>query len=167
MCDPLTIDTGCRAVTVQVRDTDTLVTISHTRPPSRLPLLTWVLGPIQEQDLGPSFSGVLHMTTLTDTQQVSGTLAITDKKGNPSKVQAGSSAFLSTDPNVISVTPDPANELGVTVKAVAAGAATVKWSGDADLGDGVVTIGAAEDFVVTGGQATAAGFSFGTPTEQP
>lgn len=106
------------------------------------------------------------MTTLTDTQKVPGTITPLDKKGNPAKVQAGSSIFTSSDPTVVTVTPDPANELGVTVTAVKAGAAQIRWSGDADLGDGIVTISAAEDVVVTGGQAVSAGFTFGPPVEQ-
>lgn len=162
-CGPITIDTGCRPITVSINGDTTTITVDHARKPHSLPLLIWLLGPIQEQNLGPFHSGVPHMTTLTDTQMVSGTIQPLDKKGKPAPVQAGSSVFSSSDSSVITV---DSVDLSVTVKAVAAGTAQVRWSADADLGDGVVTISAAEDFVVTGGQAVSAGFTFGTPTEQ-
>lgn len=163
-CDPIIIDAGCRPVTLQVRDDTTTLTISHKRKPRRLPMLIWVLGPIREQNLGPR-EAVVHMTTLTDTQQVSGTVSVVDKAGQPSTVQDGSSQFVA-DNDAIEVVVDPANPLSVTVKAKKVGAAKVTWSGDADLGDGVVTITASEDFTVTGGQAVGAGFAFGPPVEQ-
>jgi hypothetical protein len=165
MCDPLVIDTGCRPTTIQIRDHQTVITVDHKRAPRRLPLILWLLGPIQEQDL-PSHTGVPHMTNMSDSQQVSGTIQPIDKKGQPAPVQPGTSVFTSSDEAVVTVTADPANELGVTVKAVAAGSAQVRWAGDADLGDGVVTITAAEDFTISGGQAVGAGFTFGQPTEQ-
>ena len=107
------------------------------------------------------------MTTMTATQQTTGTVTPVDAKGHPAAVQPGSSGFTSGDVNVLTVTEDPANELKVIVKGVAAGSAQVRWSGDADLGDGVVTISSAEDFVITSARATGASMAFGTPTEQP
>jgi hypothetical protein len=106
------------------------------------------------------------MTTMTATQQVTGTVQPTDKLGNPAPVQAGSSKFTSSDETVLTVVVDPANELSVTVKGKASGSAQVRWAADADLGDGDVEISAAADFTITSAQATGAGFTFGTPTEQ-
>lgn len=106
------------------------------------------------------------MTTMTATQQTTGTVQPTDAKGHPANVQSGSSTFVSSDEAVLTVTEDPTNELKVLVKGVAAGAAQVRWSGDADLGDGVVTISAAEDFVITSAMATGASFGFTPPVEQ-
>lgn len=106
------------------------------------------------------------MVQLTETQMVVGVVQPVTAKGNPAQVQAGSSVFTSSEPGVVSVEVDQANELKVTVKAQAPGAAQVRWSADADLGDGVRTISAVADFVVVAGMAVGATINFGVPTEQ-
>lgn len=106
------------------------------------------------------------METISATQQVTGTLQPVDHLGNPAQVQAGSSKFTTSDPAILTAAADATNELMVTVKGKQAGAGQLLWSGDADLGDGVVTISLAVDFTITSAQATGATITFGPPTEQ-
>jgi hypothetical protein len=163
-CDPLVIEHGCRPVTVKVTDDTTIITVTHKRGPMSVPLLVWTFGPVQEQPSGP-LPGV-SMQTMSATQQTTGTVQPVDHLGHPAPVQAGSSVFTSSDVNVLTVSADPTNELSVLVKGVLSGTAQVRWSADADLGDGVVTISAAEDFTITSAMATGASFGFTPPVEQ-
>jgi hypothetical protein len=112
------------------------------------------------------------MVQLSETQMVSGTVTPVTKKGNPSKVQAGTSKFTSSDDTILKVvSPDPddptGSEMSVACTAVAPGAAQCRWTADADEGDGVVEISAVGDFVVVAGQAVGGTINFGTPREQP
>lgn len=106
------------------------------------------------------------MTTMTATQQTTGTVEPVDKNGHPAPIEAGTSVFSSSDETVITVTEDPSNELTVLVKGVAAGAAQCRWKADANLGDGVQEISAFEDFTVTSSMAVAGKFTFTPPVEQ-
>ncbi len=163
-CEPLIIDAGCRPVHITVNDDHTIIDISHKELPQRPPLILWVFGPIQDQPSGPQTGN--SMTTMTATQQVTGTVQPTDKLGNPAPIQPGSSKFTSSDETVLTVEVDPTNELTVTVKGKSAGSAQVRWAADADLGDPDLEISAAADFTITSAQATGASFTFGPPTDQ-
>lgn len=71
-------------------------------------------------------------------QTAVGTLQPVDRKGNPSNVEPGSVKFTSSDESILTVAVDPANELKVTLTAVAPGVAQLNYEADADLdlGDG-------------------------------
>lgn len=144
------------------------VTVKHKRPKckKRVAMIVWTFGPVQEQEFqGPS--EVRAMNQLTETQQVTGTVQPVTRKGSPAQVQTGTSVFNTSDAAVVELVPDPSNELSVTVKAKAPGAAQVQWSADADMGDGVVTITAVADITVVPGQAVGGTIAFGPVTEQP
>lgn len=103
---------------------------------------------------------------LTSTQQVTLSLAIEDKRGNPAQID-GKPNWSTSDSTKLSIEP---SEDGKTclVKAVGpVGAAQVSVEADADLGEGVVPINATGDFEVIAGQASAVKLSAGTPEEQP
>jgi hypothetical protein len=87
-----------------------------------------------------------------------------DKFNNPTDVQAGTLKISSTDDSVLTVGPsetEPDNPYGYNAKFTGkAGAAQVTIEGDADLGEGVKTIGGAETFEVPAGE----GVGFGPST---
>jgi hypothetical protein len=138
----------------------------HRKPRRRVALVLWTFGPVQEQRLpGPKTEAA--MQPMTDSQFVSGKVQPQTKRGKPAAIQAGSAKFTSSDDEVVTVAQDAADELGVTVTAVAAGAARVTCTFDADLGDGVVPVEVVADFSITSGPAVGGGFAFGAPQEQP
>jgi hypothetical protein len=109
---------------------------------------------------------------LTDIQSVTLSIQPVDAKGNPAPVETGSVKFVSSDPNTVTVGPDPAdptNELKAVATAVgpltAVGSSVqVAASADADLGAGVATISGSIDFTVIASQATGLTINTGTPT---
>lgn len=134
----------------------------------KAPLILWTFGPAREQHLPGPEPQEIHMTEMSETQMVSGEVTPISKRGNPAKVQAGSVRFVSSDSSVITATQDdPTNELKVTVKSVAPGAARLSCKFDADLGDGITDVELFEDFSIIGGQAIGGTMKFGTPSEQP
>jgi hypothetical protein len=104
--------------------------------------------------------------TLTATQQCPLSLNITDAKGNPAEVH--DPVWESSEPGTIEVVVDPTDPLAATVRAVGPvdEASLVKFTGDADTGEGVKPIIALLDVVVTAGQATIVEIVPGTPVEQ-
>ena len=86
-----------------------------------------------------------------------------DKFKNPTDVQAGTLTIVSTDDSMGTVGPsetEPDNPYAYNVKFTGkAGAFQVQISGDADLGEGVNTITAAETFEVPAGNAVGYGES--------
>lgn len=111
--------------------------------------------------------GDIMAVTLTSTQFVEGVLQPVDRKGRPAPVDEGSVEFTSSDPDVFVVEIDPTDHLRVRIIAVDQGVAELRYSADADLGDGVVTIEGFTAVEVVGSMATGFGISFGTPQEQP
>lgn len=109
---------------------------------------------------------------LTDIQSVQLSILPVDAKGNAAPVEDGSVQFVSSDPTIITVGPDPAdptNQLKAVATAVgpltAPGASVqVSVSADADLGAGVTTINGSLDFTVVASQATGLTINTGTPT---
>ncbi len=103
---------------------------------------------------------------LTDSQQAVIGLKVTHR-GKPADVEAGSIAFTSSDPSVVTVTQDPNDPKKAIAKSVSVGTAQITAEGDADLGDGVTKLTKTIDVVVVTGQADALDFEVGTPEEQP
>lgn len=99
---------------------------------------------------------------LKATQQVDLSINVTDKRGNPATVQNPS--FASSDEAVVSVVDE-----GLTAVASAVGTpgtATVTFTGDADLGEGVSPITGVLDVEVVAGDAAVVNITAGTPAEQ-
>lgn len=118
---------------------------------------------------GPIVKGNIMAFELKDNQEVVVTAQAVDAKGNPAAIQPGTAKWTSSDETVATVTPDPANELSASVKAVGpVGVATISLSADADPSADVDTeISAAGEVAVVGGIGTGfAPLSFGTPTDQ-
>lgn len=111
--------------------------------------------------------GDIMAITLTTTQFVEGTLQPVDAKGRPAPVDEGTVEFSSSDENVFIVEEDPANELKLKITAIGEGVAELRYSADADLGDGVVTIEGFTAVEVLAAMATSFGIQFGIPQEQP
>lgn len=109
---------------------------------------------------------------LTDIQSVKLFIQPIDAKGNPAPVEAGTVVWVSSDPTIITVGPDPddaTNELKQVATAVgpltADGASVqVSVSADADLGAGTTTINGTLDITVVASQATSVTINTGTPT---
>jgi hypothetical protein len=81
--------------------------------------------------------GEFKMVQLTTTQFVNGTLAPQDRLGNPATVEPGSVSVSSSDPAVFDVETDPDNELNLKLVAKGPGVATLHFTADADMGEGV------------------------------
>lgn len=105
--------------------------------------------------------------TLTTTQQVTGTLAPVDKKGNPAPVDEGSVEITSSDDSVFTVERDENDEKKFKLVAKGPGTAQLDYSADADMGDGVVEISGFTAVEVLPAQAVGFGIQFGEPEEQP
>lgn len=102
--------------------------------------------------------------TLSDSQEVDISIKPTDKRGNPAPLQ--SPVFESSDTSVLVLVDgaDPQQKIARAVGAI--GAAMITFTGDADLGDGVVPIIGTMDVVVIAGQAVAVELTAGAPREQ-
>jgi len=99
---------------------------------------------------------------LKDTQETALSVTVLDKRGNPATVQ--NPGFASSDPAIVAVA-----DSGLTAVASAAGplgTATVTFTGDADMGDGVSPITGVLDIEVVAGDAAITNIVAGTPTEQ-
>ena len=104
------------------------------------------------------------MADLTATQQLTATLTITDRKGNPASVE-GAPVWASSDETVATVESSADGMSGV-VKAVAPGSGRVVVTADADLGEGVTPIIGTLDINVTPGTASVVAISAGPAEEQ-
>lgn len=103
---------------------------------------------------------------LTATQECDLAVTARDRRGNPATVQ--DPAWGSSDATTLSVTPDPNDPLKAVAAAIGpTGAVLVTFSGDADLGAGVVPIMGSLDVVVAAGQAVVLEITAGAPREQP
>lgn len=102
--------------------------------------------------------------SITDTQMFTMTVPVT-RKGQPATLQTVT--WESSDPAVLAVTVDPANNLTATAVAVTPGVVVITFKGDRDPGDGVVEEIRTLDVVVGAGLATVGEIVAGTPTEQP
>jgi hypothetical protein len=111
--------------------------------------------------------GLIMAVELKDSQLVRGTLEFKDAKGNTATVQTGSVKFESSDEDVFTVEQNKESEVDLTIVAGRPGGAELRWSADADLGEGVKPISGAIAVVVESGEAVGAGVRFGEPEEQP
>jgi hypothetical protein len=108
------------------------------------------------------------MQVLTATQEVDLEVKnLKDRRGNPGKVD--DPVWESTEPDIISVTVDPANPLKATAKAVGPvdDESLVTFKGDVDLGAGVKPIIFSLAFSVQAGEVVTGDIVAGTPREQP
>lgn len=106
------------------------------------------------------------MITITDNQQFEVTISPVDAKGNPAPIE-GAPVWSVSDPALLTVTalePDGLTALVVAVGPL--GAAQVLVSADADLGEGVTTIGGLLDVDIVAGQAVSLEIVAGVPSEQ-
>ncbi len=100
---------------------------------------------------------------LKATQNVELSVTITDKKGNPAGVENG--VWETTDEAVVTVDDNGGDS--ATVSAVGTpGTATVTYTADGDLGEGVMEIVGTIDIEVVAGNAGVFNIVAGTPTEQ-
>jgi hypothetical protein len=110
------------------------------------------------------------MIVLTATQQVSLSISVVDRKGNPARVD-GVPTWSVSDATVLTVEPasDGIGSDGMValVKAVGTlGTAQVRVTADADLGEGVTPLVGVLDVEVLAAQAVAVSIAAGTPEEQ-
>lgn len=102
---------------------------------------------------------------LKDGQQVPLALKVLDAEGNPATVE-GAPSWQSSDTSLVTVTPDaadPARAVASTVPGPGVGTATVSATVDADLGEGVMPIGASLDIDVVAADAAVVNLEPGTP----
>lgn len=111
-------------------------------------------------------TGDIKMVQLTSTQQVSGQLKPQNRLGGPAQVEAGSVNVTSSNPDVVEIVRDEADETKFTAKAKGSGVAQIDYSADADLGEGVETISGFTGVEVTPAGAVGFGIAFGEPEEQ-
>lgn len=122
--------------------------------------VTYLQGP----DPGPGTPTLLkgpNMAQLTDTQQVTLSVAEADSKGNP--VTGDSLAWVSDTPSVVALTPSAD---GYSALAVAAAVGTANIT----VTDSSVTpplVSTPVQLVVVGGEATTLTVNVGTPEDQP
>ncbi|MGZ5056678.1 MAG: hypothetical protein ACXWAT_17280 [Methylobacter sp.] len=98
---------------------------------------------VQGQKMKKISSSVLHFLVSIAALTVTGMAAALD----------GAIAVVSSDPNVLAVTPQ--NDGTFLVEVTGVGLATLTVSGDADLGDGIRTISQAFEFEVYDGETEA------------
>ena len=97
---------------------------------------------------------------LDTTQKIPFQIAPVDANGNPQSVED----FAATVLNDADLTIENTGEgTGFIVSGATVGSFQVKFSADAQIGDGVITIEETHDIIVTNPQATSLGGTFGTP----
>jgi len=101
---------------------------------------------------------------ITVDQQVTLSVAFTDKAGNPAFVD-GDPVWTSTDAAVEIVATD--SPFVVIARSTGVGVAQVRVEADADLGEGVKPVTALADVEVVAGEAIAAVIAAGTPEDKP
>jgi hypothetical protein len=131
----------------------------------RRKVLRLTIGAIREQRIPDPPQGVPMMLTLTDTQQCSLSIAVTDKKGKAASVD-GAPQWSTSDVAVVTVEP-AADGLSAVLKAQSPGTAQIAVVADADLGDGITPLSGTLDVTVIAGAAVAVAIGTGTPEEQP
>jgi len=103
---------------------------------------------------------------LIDSQSVSLSVKVVDKKGNDAKVD-GVPEWLVDNTEVLALTPAADGLTCVAAAVGPLGTATVTFKADADLGAGVTPLLGTLEVQVVGGQAVTVTVVPGTPTEQP
>jgi hypothetical protein len=103
---------------------------------------------------------------ITNEEKVGVSVSFFTDKGKPAKVD-GAPVWKSSDESVATVVPS-ADGMSASIVSVdgAEGTATISVEGDADLGAGVVPVGASDTVLVTSPQASSASFTFGAPEQK-
>lgn len=104
---------------------------------------------------------------ITDSQQVTASVAFKDKKGNAAAVE--NPVWSVSDAALLSAEADAADASGLTatIKAVGPiGSGQVSLTVDSLVGEGESQLVATADVQIVAGQAVVGEFSFGTPSEQ-
>jgi hypothetical protein len=109
--------------------------------------------------------GDLMALTLTSVQQAALSISAVDAKGNPAPVE--NVVFEGSDPNIIVVRADPADQTKATVLARTVGTAQVTVTADADIGEGEKELMGLLDVQVVAAEAVALSITAGTPEDQP
>ncbi len=99
--------------------------------------------------------------TAAPNQRIPFILQPVDRRGNPASVEAGSVAFSVDNTAVATVEVDPANELAGFILTHGVGVATLNYSADADLGEGVTQISGFDAIEVKPEQAVGFGITYG------
>lgn len=124
----------------------------------------------QYQGSTPCMEILLMPLTMKDDQQVEFTLEFRNKKGNvvPNPPLDGIPTWVTNNSDILALTVSP-DGLTCSVAAVGAlGIANVTFSGDGDLGAGVVPLtGTFEITIIADPAATQVTLVPGTPTDQP
>jgi hypothetical protein len=123
------------------------------------------VGFIFSADLDGHLTIGVKSITMTDTQQVTLSIQPVDGKGNLAPVD-GVPTWLSSNTEVVTVTPAADGMSAIAAAVGPLGTATVSVKADADLGAGVSPITSSVDITVTGGTASTLKITEGTPTEQ-
>lgn len=117
---------------------------------------------------GVTAKGV-QMAELREGQQLELSVTLKTQSGNPASYQKGTAKFVSSDPAVASVDPDPSDELKATLKGLDGSSNTpvlVTFTCDGDPDDNESRdVVATLDVVVTQGEAVVAEIEAGEPTD--
>jgi hypothetical protein len=105
------------------------------------------------------------MLILTATQQVPYTLAFTDAKGNPARVD-GIPQWAASSPETLALTPG-ADGMSCLAVAGLVGDTQISATADADLGEGTRPVVVTDTVRVVAAEAVAGTMTAGTPEEQP
>lgn len=144
-----------KAVSRQVVKTITTQYIAKAKP-KKLFTLRWKTG---NQSYVEGF-----MARITNEEQISVVVAPKTPGNHPAKID-GNVTFSSSDETVATVVST--GQFGARVTGVAAGAAVITASFDADMGEGVSTITLTGAIEVVDAQAVTGVLEFGTPELQP
>lgn len=102
--------------------------------------------------------------TMTSTQQLTYTIAPTDRKGRPAPVE--NVEWASSNTEVATVTA-AADGLSAVVAAVVPGSVTISVTADADMGEGVTSLAGTAELTVTPAAAVSIALVASAPEEQP
>ena len=105
------------------------------------------------------------LLTLSSVQQAALSISAVDAKGNPAPVE--NVVYEGSDPNILVVRADPADETKATVLARTVGTAQVTVKADADIGEGEKELMGLLDVEVVAAEAVALSITAGTPEDQP
>lgn len=109
--------------------------------------------------------GVIKMFSLKLRQRVKLTLRPIDSNGDPAPIEAGSAVFNSTEPEVMRIELIPEEPESCWIYSGVTGVATIEYSADADLGEGVKTITGSSNGEVIPREAVGFGVAFGEPED--
>jgi len=144
------------------------ITLPHTGHQARLSLraleaISTIRLTTQE---GITIEGATNMN-LEQFKQVRADVTPVNRRGLPAAIESGSGKWSSSNTDAVTVEGNPANELSATIKANAPGVSTIKFQGDADLGEGVRELTAELAVNCTPAGAVVFNLAVGEPEDQP